>query len=136
VGAVKVYLAGPINGRTDDEAHGWRDEFMEKLPQYEYLDPMVRDYRGREDVAYAEIVELDKADILTADAIVAYCWQPSWGTAMELLFAWENGIPVIVVVPADVRVSPWLRYHSYRVVPSLYGASKILAQLALAAAEA
>lgn len=29
-----VYLAGPINGCTDDEAGGWRDGFMARHPEH------------------------------------------------------------------------------------------------------
>jgi len=41
---VKVYLCGPINGRTDDDAKNWREYAKTRLP--DTLDPMARDYRA------------------------------------------------------------------------------------------
>ncbi len=125
------YLAGPINGCDDDEANGWRQGFMAELPEHEWLDPMVRDYRGREDDCVQEIVEGDMADIDTCDFVVAYCWQPSWGTAMELRYAFEKGKPIFAVVPKGMRVSPWLRYHA-KVLSSLPLAKWAVKELAAA----
>lgn len=120
-----VYLAGPINGCTDEEAHGWRDGFVKRLgPDYHYLDPMVRDYRGREDECYKEIVHGDLLDIEKCDFFLAYCWQPSWGTAMEIHYAWESVKRIVVVVPEGQRVSPWLRYHAAYIAPTLEDAAR------------
>lgn len=114
-----VYLAGPINGCTDTEAHGWRDDFMASLPQLKFLDPMVRDYRGREDESVNEIVESDLSDIDECDIFLAYCWQVSWGTGMEILYAYRTAKPVVLIVPEGQRISPWLRYHSHLIVGTL-----------------
>lgn len=121
-----VYLAGPINGCTDDEANGWRQGFMERLPEDDFLDPMVRDYRGQEDECVVEIVEGDKADIDQCDIFLAYCWQTSWGTGMEILYAWETGKHVMLVIPEGTRVSPWQRYHSHQIVWTLAEAAAVL----------
>lgn len=118
-----LYLAGPINGCTDDEANGWRQGFMDSLPGYKFLDPMVRDYRGKEDESVNEIVEGDKSDIEACDVFLAYCWQVSWGTAMEILYAHQVGKRVVLVIPEGARISPWLRYHSHAIYSTLAGAS-------------
>jgi nucleoside 2-deoxyribosyltransferase len=119
-----VYLAGPINGCTDDEALTWRDTVRYRV-NATCIDPMRRDYRGREDECVNDIVEMDKKDIDRADIVLANCWQVSWGTAMEILYAWEHRKRVIAVVPDGVRVSPWLRYHA-EVMRSLDEALRIL----------
>ena len=128
-----VYLAGPINGCTDDEAHGWRQGFMARFEEfyecYGFLDPMVRDYRGREDECVAEIVEGDKDDIDGCDIFLAYCWQVSWGTAMEIYHAWQLAKRVILVVPEGHRISPWLRYHSTAIVHTLDEAAEVIRAL-------
>lgn len=91
---------------------------------------MDRDYRGREDEYVDEIVKGDRNDIIESDIFLAYCWQPSWGTAMEIHFAHErqqsmNGHRlIVVVVPEGQRISPWLRYHSDVVVPTLEAAAQ------------
>ena len=120
-----VYLAGPINGCTDSEASGWRAGFMASLPHCGFLDPMVRDYRGREDECLNEIVELDKKDINDCDIFLAYHWKKSDGTSMEIYHAWllrrqrQCYQRVVVVIPKDQPISPWVRYHSDVIVPTL-----------------
>lgn len=109
-----TYLCGPINGCTDNEATDWRKWFHGFLPGC--LDPMKRDYRGREAECYREIVELDKRDIRKADIVLVNYWKPSVGTSMEILYAWELGKPVILWCRAGEVLSPWLRYHCLAIV--------------------
>ncbi|WP_089177229.1 nucleoside 2-deoxyribosyltransferase [Bosea sp. AS-1] len=123
----KVYLCGPINGCTDEEAKDWRDYCAKKLDGI-CFDPMVRDYRGRElepGIA-SEIVENDKSDILQCDSLLVYYEKPSVGTSMEVLFAYDNGIPAIVVDKSGKPLSPWLVYHSSAVFSSLDAAVSFL----------
>jgi nucleoside 2-deoxyribosyltransferase len=116
---VKVYLAGPINGCTDDQAINWREVAKACLGVGNCIDPMRRDYRGKEDESVDEIVHGDLDDINECDVVIANCWQTSWGTAMEIHYAATNGIPVVAVLPIGARVSPWLRYFSERIVYTL-----------------
>lgn len=109
---MRVYLCGPINGCTDDEANTWREYAKAILGDENCIDPMRRDYRNREDDNVDAIVEGDIADILASDIVLANCWQVSWGTAMEIHLAAEKGIPVIAVVKPGAHISPWLRYHA------------------------
>jgi nucleoside 2-deoxyribosyltransferase len=106
-----LYLCGPINGCTDEECKDWRS-YVTEAWQGRCIDPMVRDYRGREAEAYREIVELDKIDVAEADIILVNYDKPSVGTSMEILYAWERGKRIIVVCREDAVISPWLRYHS------------------------
>lgn len=133
---MKIYLAGPINGCNDDEATTWREWFKYcrdqlepevmpnggKLPVrlegVEWVDPMSRDYRGRELTNYREIVDLDKRDISGSDFIVVMYTKPSVGTSMEVYYAWSIGKPVIVINESGEQVSPWLIYHSTTIVES------------------
>lgn len=120
------YLAGPINGCTDDEANNWRDIVKQRLGAEHCLDPMRRDYRGNEDQSVAEIVRGDLDDIAAADLILANCWQVSWGTAMEIYHAHTISKGVIAVLPPGGLVSPWLRHHA-AVVHSLDEALALIA---------
>lgn len=115
---MRIYLGGPINGCTEQEANGWRDEAKEAIEAlgYEWLDPMTRDYRGREmepGIA-AKIVEGDKADIDDCDVLLMNCPKPSVGTSMEILYGYWHDKYVIAVVPDD-NPSPWLVYHANEV---------------------
>lgn len=107
---MKVYLCGPINGCTDEECKDWREMVKARLP--DTLDPMRRDYRGREAECVNEIVEGDKVDIEESDVLLVNYDRPSVGTSMEVLLAWQQQKPVIVVHAPDANISPWLRYHA------------------------
>lgn len=110
---MKVYLCGPINGCSDSEANDWRTLVKGLLP--DTLDPMRRDYRGKEKMMYREIVELDKVDVVSSDALLVSYSKPSVGTSMEILYAWERGKIVVVVSPSGATISPWLEYHSHHI---------------------
>lgn len=120
-----VYLCGPINGCGDDECKDWREHVKNLLGDH-CLDPMRRDYRGKEQVAYREIVELDKIDVLTATHILVNYDKPSVGTAMEILYAWMHQKPIIVVCKTGTNISPWLRYHSSAIVHTFEDALSLL----------
>lgn len=111
-----LYLCGPINGCTDDEACTWRDWFNRQ--RFPCIDPMDRDYRGKEAESYREIVDLDKKDVRDCDVLVVMYTQPSVGTSMEVFYAWMLGKPVIVIDESSKPISPWLRYHSTAIVKS------------------
>lgn len=112
---MKVYLCGPINGCTDEECKDWREYVKAQLGAENTLDPMRRDYRGKEMDCVDEIVEGDKADIDISTHLLVNYDKPSVGTSMEILYAWERKIPVIVVASPNARLSPWLVYHSKKI---------------------
>jgi nucleoside 2-deoxyribosyltransferase len=116
----RTYLCGPINGRSDDDCRSWREEAKSKLLS-ETRDPMDRDYRGRElepGIA-AEIVLNDKRDIEECDELLVYYDKPSVGTSMEILFAYNLGLPIALVDRTEAPLSPWLLHHCTKIVKSL-----------------
>lgn len=108
-----VYLAGPIYGLPDRACMGWRNRAKELLGVHgiHAHDPMMTDYRGREDDHAEEIVEQDKDAIQQCDLVLVNAHTPSWGTAMEVFFAASLGIPVVGFSGAP-SISPWLRQHT------------------------
>jgi nucleoside 2-deoxyribosyltransferase len=113
---MRVYLGGPINGCTDEEAHGWREGVKPGLADrgHTWCDPMDRDYRGREmepGIA-TKIVLYDKADIATCDVLLMNAPKPSYGTAMEIHHGWLMGKRVVVVLPEGTTPSPWVVFHA------------------------
>ena len=110
---MKLYLAGPINDITGAEAAGWRDRVRQSLADLvDVSNPLDRDVPSARDDAFKNIVEGDKLELDASDVVLAYCSQPSYGTAMEILYCWERSIPILVVLPPDQVVSPWVRYHA------------------------
>lgn len=114
-----IYLCGPINGRSDDDCTVWREQAKDLLGPENCLDPMRRDYRGREAESVNEIVQLDKIDIQNSTALLVYFDKPSVGTSMEVFLSWSMATPVVVVDRSDRPLSPWLVYHSTKVVDSV-----------------
>jgi nucleoside 2-deoxyribosyltransferase len=117
---MKVYLAGPINGCDDATAKNWREYAKARL-EAETLDPIRRDFRGREmePGIDAEIVEGDKADIEGSDILLVNASSPSVGTSMEVLYAFQRGKIVVSVYNNPRPPSPWLTYHSNKVFSGL-----------------
>lgn len=107
---MRVYLCGGINGLSDDQCNIWRTAAKELLNKAEVVDPMARDYRGHEDQNVEQIVQGDLADIASCDVVLVNATRPSWGTAMEIVYAHQRG-KLVVAFTEGARVSPWLRYH-------------------------
>ncbi len=111
---MKVYLAGAIWGVKDPAT--WRRDVTAQLPEgWEAINPMDLElFVDNEDANPELVVERDLHAIEECDAVLALITQPSWGTAMEVFFAHEMGIPVIGWNPRpDGRpVGPWLRVHT------------------------
>ena len=114
---MKIYLCGAINNQTDEQCKGWRETAKAILGKHECIDPMRRDYRGRETENYKEIVEKDIEDIISSDVVLAMAEIPSWGTAMEIYIASTLKKPTYAV--RNGRISPWLLYHCSSIHPSL-----------------
>ena len=125
-GLMSVYLCGPILGCTDEECKNWRE--AAKQQGFNCIDPMRRDYRGKELQYYQEIVEDDKLDIMMCDALLVNYIKPSVGTSMEILFAWEQRKRIIVVAAKGSVISPWLKYHSDAIVETFAEAFQLLKQ--------
>lgn len=118
---MRIYLAGPINGCSDEQANEWRARATTFLGGMgiDVVDPMTRDYRGQEAANVTAIVNGDLVDIASADALLVNAERPSWGTAMEVAIARRQmRKTVFAFVGAGCRVSPWLAYHA-RVVETL-----------------
>jgi hypothetical protein len=98
-------------------AKGWREYLPNTFGEINWIDPMVRDYRGMEGDFDKEIVVLDKLDIDHSDVVLVYYEQPSIGTSMEIMYAWMTSKP-IVIVTKEQKVSPWLTYHATLIVGS------------------
>jgi hypothetical protein len=115
-----IYLCGAINGCTDSQAKDWRESVKSSLKdRYHFLDPMRRDYRGKEDESVNEIVHGDYDDIANSHIILVAADRPSWGTAMEMHHAYSTLKREVIAVCGAERISPWLRYHSNKLFRTL-----------------
>lgn len=124
-----TYLCGGINGLSDEDCKNWREDAKAKLVT-EHLDPMRRDYRGKEDESFHEIVLGDLDDIVKSDFVLVNATRPSWGTAMEIVYAHRAGC-TIVAFTGESKVSPWLRYHVNILVKTPHEAIEIINKLSM-----
>jgi nucleoside 2-deoxyribosyltransferase len=126
-----IYLAGGIAGLTSAQCNDWRNKVMQELDgKYLFRNPMNRDYRAFDHLSQntiEEIVELDKLDIDNSDIVLAMAQVPSWGTAMEIIYAAERYKNVICVVNPG-RISPWVAYHADSLFYTLDEAVEVLSE--------
>jgi hypothetical protein len=129
---VTVYLCGGINGLSDAACKDWREEAKAAFVPagIAVLDPMRRDYRGKEAESVREIVDGDLRDIALSDVVLVNATRPSWGTAMEVVYARkENYRPRVYAFGAGDKPSPWLVFHCDRLFPDVSAAVRhILAE--------
>ncbi len=115
-----TYLCGGINELTDGEGNDWRAK-AKALLKTETLDPMRRDWRGKERESSSEIVLSDLMDLNYSDYVLINATKPSWGTAIEVVYANQKGCVTIAFVGKSpnpskdsyifAHVSPRLIYH-------------------------
>lgn len=123
-----IYLAGPIAFCDDKECMTWREKTKRHYQGtgIRCLDPLRRDYRGRELTDGDQLVNDDLEDIAKADALLVGHTRPSTGTAMEIVYARQWGKLVVVVEVSPDSVSPWTYYHADYVTSSWESAYRYL----------
>ena len=125
-----IYLGGPIQGCTDEEADNWRDvliaergarEMMDSdLAEVRFLNPRRRGLDGLVRANRNPIVVLDKRDIDRSDVLLMNfpMRREMVGASMEIMYAFEHGTPIVVVYPGRgvAPPHPWVEYHATKVV--------------------
>lgn len=123
---MKVYLAGPINGKTFEEAATWRDYAARKLREsgiavYSPLrakkrllptngEPIIRAYEEHPLTSQSGITTRDRFDVMSCDVVLANflgATEASCGTAIE--FGWADAWRKPVVMVIDGAENPF--YH-------------------------
>jgi nucleoside 2-deoxyribosyltransferase len=72
------------------------------------------------------IIEKDKEDIDNSEIILVWIDKPSFGTAMEIMYASMNGQTVFVVNNIGDALSPWVAYHATLVFNTLQDACEAI----------
>ena len=118
-----IYLCGPIQNRTDEQCVTWRERAKQLWPGAT-LDPLRRDYRGKELENPAQLVADDLSDIDACDGLIVYFDAPSVGTSMEIFYAKHILRKPVVVVDATMGATlpVWLVHHADVIRPDLQGA--------------
>lgn len=123
-----IYLCGGIKDLSIKDQIEWRDKSRDQLwPRFNILNPMRRNFRDDEFQSQNEIVSLDKKDIIESDILLVNATKPSWGTAMEIMFAFARHKIIITFTGDDYKnASPWVAFHSTRVCKTLDEAIKYI----------
>ncbi len=129
-----IYLAGGIQDLSSKDQNEWREIATKELyPRFNILNPMRRNFRDSEFQSQNEIVQLDKADIVEADILLVNATKPSWGTAMEIIFANMRHKIVVCFTNKNYKnineknsISPWVSFHSTRMSKDLDEAIKYI----------
>jgi hypothetical protein len=122
---MKVYLCGGIHALSDEEANQWRERARALLKDAIILDPMRRDYRGAEEDIGA-FIQGDLRDVAESDVLLVNATRPSWGTAMEIVYARILRRRIVAFVGPGASISPWLKYHCEVVTYSLEEAVAVI----------
>lgn len=126
----RVYLAGGINGLSDLEAWGWREDAETKFLKVIAINPKdLGDHRGIEDADASGIVARDLAALRFAHAVLVNVCTAGCGTAMEMVYANLWGIPIVGYQPDDRPISPWVRHHCKVIVQDLTSACAIVTKM-------
>ena len=113
-----IYLAGGMSGLTLEDQTRWRNRFRDaiKYGGYEFdkrvkffSPPDYYNFDEKHHKSEREIMDFDLYNLKRSDLIVVNFNAPeSIGTAMELMVARENKIPVIGLNNDGVELHPWL----------------------------
>lgn len=105
---VRIYLAGTIYKEEPDRL--WKTQFRNLFSDevYEFFDPDPQN----EPEFY--MVSRDKAEIQKCDIFVAYIQRPSFGTAMEILYASSLMTKPVLIINPNMSLAGdlWVEYHS------------------------
>ena len=124
----KFYLAHPFNSRKDMrvwELHLETHKGMDIVnPFYDLDRDDIEAVDGGFRPMYKEdatlVVERDKAAIRDCDAVIALVdGSPSYGTIMEIAYAFDMGTPVHLICTNGRQDHYWLKYHSDKIYLSL-----------------
>ena len=115
---VRIYLSGGMSGLTLEEQLKWRNRFRDairfgesdllKKPIFfsppDYYSPSTDKHKSEREAMEFELANLRKSDLV----VVNFNVPKSIGTAMEIMVAKENKIPVIGLCKDGIELHPWL----------------------------
>jgi len=121
---VRIYLAGAASKKYEDRCRIWRRTATKKLEEvgFEVINP-IKDYPINKDYQIDEMMEIVDQDLIyvaSSDLILAEVGtmpHPYIGTSMEIRYAYENFVPVIVWSP--LKQNFFLEYHSTKIYSKL-----------------
>jgi len=107
---LRIYLAGYTLEKE------YRRIVHEKYgPDFDIVDPVMLTPEN-----YPKIPSTDKFLITTCQILVAYIRECTWGTAMEIIFAYDRNKLVFIIDPTEqIRKDKWINFHCHRFFNSI-----------------
>jgi nucleoside 2-deoxyribosyltransferase len=123
---VEGYLAHPVLARK--EVREWELQFEKDNPDVDLINPFQEIERESEphlmdseagdytSVDPARLVAIDLKAMHRCDFLVAWVTgQRSYGTIMEIVYAYAANKPVYIICTNGHETHPWLRYHATKI---------------------
>ncbi len=105
---MKIYLAGSVEEKEyrkyTHDSYGYMFDILDPLRMVDQESP--------------ELVLEDKHLITISDCLVAYVERPSFGTPMEIIFAYEHDIPVYIIT-TKFMTNKWVKFHATRIFKNI-----------------
>ncbi len=113
-----VYLAGPMSGCNGAQMRDWRSTVKNLYGhEFDFIDPC--DSLVGPDESHYEVAREDSCAIDRCDALFAYLWKESMGTAHGVYYAKLHGKPVVVCDPNHLQ-NRMIAFYSDAVLPDLH----------------
>ena len=133
-----VYIAGPMEGLTESEMKGWRSDITGILTggwDISVKDPTRRlPFRGDDDnmnrarmIFRADLMDIDRSQVVLFDFRKGKGY--AWGTAMEAMYAFTKGIPLVVWVNPEDPKHPFLEAMATTKVFTMHAAAEAVVAL-------
>jgi len=121
----QVFISGPIIGMEKQQDYRKTITDITTKVGFEIIDPWKRErvlYNGTDEcwwdkVPTFDFVQRDLDDADRCDIMVVYLPILSAGACMEMFYAKRKGKKIIVVSPIEC-LSPWIVYHSDKIIKS------------------
>lgn len=140
-----LYLAGPVAALEDGGA-SWREDIVAEHSEsvaVQFENPVAKynvpasdveivsaESNDPGEVTPSNVVENDKAMLRESDGVlVGYSDVQSIGTPMEVMWAFERDVPVVIWIrdmTLQKELSPWYRYHADAITTSRSEAVSLL----------
>lgn len=125
----RIYLSGGMSGLSLEEQTKWRDKIINaiKFGDYEYRKnvsffnpPTFFNYEVQKQKTEKEVMEYELNELRHSDLVVVNFNSPkSIGTAMELMCAYENRIPIVGLNIDNSELHPWLSEQCIRICDNI-----------------
>ncbi len=121
----QVFISGPIIGMEKQQDYRKTITEITTKVGFKIIDPWKRErvlYNGTEEcwwdkVPTFDFVQRDLDDADRCDIMVVYLPILSAGACMEMFYAKRKGKKIIVISPIEC-ISPWIVYHSDKIIKS------------------